>query len=158
MNRITNMYSHRITNTLTGLPMEKESVILLVDDRPENLLALESILHEDHRKFLTATSGGEALLMTDIESIDLILLDYHLGELNGIEVARQLRKQPSTAHIPIIIVTAISKRETLALEEFEAGTIDLLRKPLDFEETRAKVSLYEEMSLLRKQCISKKDQ
>lgn len=158
MNRITNMFSHRITSSLIGLPMEKESVILLVDDRPENLLALESILHEDHRKFLTATSGGEALLMTDIENIDLILLDYHLGELNGIEVARQLRKQPSTAHIPIIIVTAISKRETLALEEFEAGTIDLLRKPLDFEETRAKVSLYEEMSLLRKQCISKKNQ
>lgn len=152
------MYFQRITSTLTGLPMQKESTILLVDDRPENLLALESILHEDHRKFLTATSGGEALLMTDLESIDLILLDYNLGEMNGIDVARQLRKQPATAHIPIILVTAISKRETLPLEEFEAGTIDLLRKPLDFEETSAKVSLYEEMSLLRKQCLSKKNQ
>ncbi|MBK7967223.1 MAG: response regulator [Bacteroidetes bacterium] len=137
--------------------MQKDSILLLVDDRPENLLALESILNEDHRKFLTATSGSEALLMTDLENIDLILLDYHLGELNGIEVARQLRKRPSTAHIPIILVTAISKRESLTLEEFEAGTIDVLRKPLDFEETRAKVSLYEEMSLFRKQCLGKKN-
>jgi two-component system, sensor histidine kinase and response regulator len=152
------MYNERITSTFTGLPMQKESILLLVDDRPENLLALENILYEDNRKFLTATSGGEALLMTNLECIDLILLDFHLGEMTGIDVARQLRKQPQTAHIPIILVTAISKRETLSLEEFEAGTIDLLRKPLDFEETRAKVSLYEEMSLLRKHCLSKKNQ
>jgi two-component system, sensor histidine kinase and response regulator len=151
------MYNQRITSSLTGIPMQKESTILLVDDRPENLLALENILNEDHRKFLTATSGAEALLMTDLENIDLILLDYHLGEINGIDVTRQLRKRPSTAHIPIIIVTAISKRESLSLEEFEAGTIDILRKPLDFQETRAKVSLYEEMSLLRRQCLSKKN-
>ncbi len=158
MKSITNMYSQSITSTLTGLPMQKESILLLVDDRPENLLALESILHEDHRKFLTATSGGEALLMTDLENIDLILLDFHLGEMNGIDVVRLLRKRPSTAHIPIIIVTAISKRETLSLEEFEAGTIDILHKPLDFQETRAKVSLFEDMSLLRKQCLNKKNQ
>lgn len=138
--------------------MQKDSILLLVDDRPENLLALESILHEDHRKFLTATSGNEALIMTDLESIDLILLDYHLGEMNGIDVARELRRRPATAHIPIILVTAISKRETLSLDEFEVGTIDILRKPLDFVETRAKVSLYEEMSLLRKQCLNQKNQ
>lgn len=158
MNNKTNLYSTSITSTLIGLPMQKDSILLLVDDRPENLLALESILQEDHRKFLTATSGSEALVMTDLESIDLILLDFHLGEMNGIEVARQLRKQPATAHIPIILVTAISKRETLSLNEFEAGTIDILHKPLDFAETRAKVSLYEEMSLLRKQCLNQKNQ
>jgi CheY-like chemotaxis protein len=138
--------------------MQQDSILLLVDDRPENLLALESILSEDHRKFLTATSGSEALIMTDMESIDLILLDFNLGEMNGIEVARQLRKRPATAHIPIILVTAISKREILSLEEFEVGTIDILHKPLDFSETRAKVSLYEEMSLLRKQCLNQKNQ
>jgi two-component system, sensor histidine kinase and response regulator len=155
MNKITNLYPNRIISALAGMPMQNDSTILLVDDRPENLVALESILNEDHRKFLTATSGGEALLMTSLESIDLILLDYHLGEMNGIDVARKLRKQPATAHIPIIMVTAISQRETLPLEEFESGTIDVLRKPLDFQETRAKVSLYEDMSLLRKQCIGK---
>ncbi|MBK9637025.1 MAG: response regulator [Bacteroidetes bacterium] len=138
--------------------MQKESILLLVDDRPENLLALENILDEEHRKFLTATSGSEALLMTDIENIDLILLDFHLGEMTGVEVARELRKRPATAHIPIILVTAISKRETVCFDEFENGTIDILRKPLDFAETRAKVSLYEEMSILRKQCLNKKDQ
>ena len=157
MNNKTNLYSQSITSTLIGLPMQKDSIILLVDDRPENLLALESILSEDHRKFLTATSGGEALIMTAMENIDLILLDVHLGEVNGVDVARDLRKKPATAHIPIIFVTAISKRETLSLEEFEPGTVDILRKPLDFAETRAKVNLYEEMSLLRKHYLNQKN-
>ena len=158
MKNKTYLYTQSITTTLIGLPMQKDSILLLVDDRPENLLALEHILDEDHRKFLTATSGSETLLMTELENIDLILLDFHLGEMNGIEVARQLRKRPATAHIPIILVTAISKRETLSLDEFEAGTIDILHKPLDFAETRAKVNLYEEMSLLRKQCLHQKNQ
>lgn len=145
------MYSQNMTQSLIGQPIShKKSNILLVDDRPENLVALESILSERHRLFLTATSGPEALLMTDLENIDLILLDYQLGDMNGIEVAKALRKQPRTAHIPIIFVTAVSKREQLPTSEFEAGTIDLLRKPLDLDETRAMVALYEEMALLRK--------
>jgi len=148
------MYNTSITSTLMGTIMTKKSMILLVDDRPENLIALESILNEDHRTFLTATSGSEALIMTSLENIDLILLDFHLGEMNGLDVTRQLRLNPATANIPVILVTAISKREALNLDEFEPGTIDILHKPLDFDETRAKVNLYEEMSLLRKQCTS----
>ena len=65
MNNKTIPYSQSITSTLIGLPMQKDSILLLVDDRPENLLALESILNEDHRKFLTATSGSEISTATD---------------------------------------------------------------------------------------------
>lgn len=61
--------------------MNRKTNILLVDDRPENLLTLESVFSEDHRDFLSATSGAEALLMCKLEKIDLILLDYRLEDM-----------------------------------------------------------------------------
>lgn len=130
--------------------MQNNTMILLVDDRPENLLTLESILSEDHRTFLSATSGAEALIMTGLEKIDLILLDYRLDDMTGIDVAHALRKQPATSHIPIVLVTALSKREIPDLSDFEAGTIDVLNKPLDLEEARAKIAIFEEMTFLYK--------
>ncbi|MFN8155295.1 MAG: response regulator [Bacteroidia bacterium] len=130
--------------------MEYKNTILLVDDRPENLLTLESILSEPHRTFLSATSGAEALLMCNLEKIDLILLDYRLDDMNGMEVIRELRKNNPTAHIPVILVTALSKRESPVLDEFEPGTVDILHKPLDMFEARKKVDLYEDVIQFRK--------
>ena len=138
--------------------MENKIRILLVDDRPENLLTLESILAEDYRQFLSATSGAEALLMTELEDFDLILLDYRLDDMNGIDVAKALRLKPRTSHIPILLVTALSKRESPHLEDFEAGTIDILYKPLDIELTRQKTSFYEEKSFSRKNEMMFKNQ
>lgn len=125
--------------------MENKTYILLVDDRPENLLTLESVLSEDHREFLSATSGGEALLMCDMESIDMILLDYKLDDMTGIEVARSLRSKDKTKNIPIILVTALSKRECPNLDEFEPGSMDVLFKPLDIFEARDKVDRLEQI-------------
>ena len=125
--------------------MEKKTTILLVDDRPENLLTLESILSEPHRHFISATSGSEALLMCKMEKIDLILLDYRLDDMTGLEVIHQLRSETTTARIPVILVTALSKRESPSLDQFETGTVDILHKPLDMFEARKKVDLFEEM-------------
>jgi CheY-like chemotaxis protein len=134
--------------------MKKKTYILLVDDRPENLLTLESVLSEDHREFLSATSGAEALLMCDMESIDMILLDYKLDDMTGIEVARSLRSKDKTKHIPIILVTALSKRECPSLDEFEPGSMDVLFKPLDIFEAREKVDALEQRVLQTKEMIN----
>ncbi len=133
--------------------MEQKTTLLLVDDRPENLLTLESILSEDNRHFLSATSGAEALLMCKMEKIDLILLDYRLDDMTGIEVINELRSDKSTQHIPVILVTALSKRESPSLEGFEPGTVDILHKPLDMFEARKKVDLFEEMIHFRKSSV-----
>lgn len=138
--------------------MENKIRILLVDDRPENLLTLESILAEDHRQFLSATSGAEALLMTELEDFDLILLDYRLDDMNGIDVAKALRLKPKTSHIPILLVTALSKRESPHLEDFEEGTIEIIYKPLDIELTRNKTRYYEEKTLSRRKEMLVKNQ
>lgn len=130
--------------------MNKKTKILIVDDRPENLLTLESILAEDHRTFISATSGREALLMTSLEEFDLIMLDYRLDDMTGIDVAESLRANSTTAHIPILLVTALTKRESPSLNHFEKETIDIIHKPLDFEIARNKTSQFEKLSLERK--------
>ncbi|CAN5450899.1 N/A [soil metagenome] len=129
--------------------MMQKIKILLVDDRPENLLTLESILEDDKRHFLSATSGAEALLMCNIESIGMILLDYQLDDMTGLEVAHRLRKNPQTSHIPIIFVTALSKTERKKLNEFEPGTVDFLFKPLELEDACTKVAIFEKLVRLQ---------
>lgn len=124
--------------------------ILIADDRPENIFTLESILEDDNRLFLSATSGSETLLMCAIEKIDLILLDYQLGDLHGLEVARSLRKEEATKHIPIIFVSAVSKEARLELREFEEGTVDFLFKPLDMDEARIKIAVFQRLCVMQK--------
>ena len=99
--------------------------ILLVDDIPENLLTLESILEDDSRILIKAFSGNEALKLLMEEPIDLILLDIQMPEMDGVEVAQLLRVNPKTKHIPIIFVSAIAKSERPSLDGFETGTFEL---------------------------------
>ncbi len=126
--------------------------ILLVDDIPENIFTLEHILESESRKFLTASSGAEALLLASIEKVDLILLDFKLDDMDGIEVAKQLRSDLKTKHIPIIFVTAASKNERKKSKLFDLGTVDFLFKPLDLDETCTKVFLFEKIIQLE-MCI-----
>lgn len=117
--------------------------ILLVDDIPENLLTLENIIEDDNRLLIKAFSGNEALKITMEENIDLILLDIQMPEMDGVEVAQLLRNNTKTKHIPIIFVSAIARSERPPIDVFETGTVDFIPKPLDIEETRKKVAIYE---------------
>ncbi len=119
--------------------------ILIVDDRPENLLTLESIIEKEGRNIIKASGGNEALRLAIRENIGLILLDIQMPDIDGVEVAGLLRSNSKTRHIPIIFVSAVSKSERPALNQFEEGTIDCLNKPLDLEETKMKVSFYERL-------------
>jgi len=119
--------------------------ILLVDDRPENLLVLEELLAGEHRRFVRAASGNEALRYVLKGSIGLILLDVQMPDMDGFEVASLIKSNPTTREIPIIFMTAISKDEKYALKGFEGGGIDYLHKPLNPDITRAKILIFEEL-------------
>lgn len=120
--------------------------ILLVDDRPENLYALQDMLEEEGRTFLTAGSGNEALkILLRNPDIGLIMLDVQMPDMDGFEVARILKANAKTRDISIIFVTAISKEEQYVLKGFEEGAVDYLQKPLDIRVTRAKVKVFEHL-------------
>jgi len=115
--------------------------ILLVDDRPENLYYLESMLAQDDREIITANSGEDALKIAFQENLSLILLDVQMPDMDGFEVAHMLKSTKQTRKIPIVFVTAISKEKKYMLQGLEEGAIDYLFKPLDIEITRAKVNM-----------------
>jgi len=122
--------------------------VLLVDDREENIIALQEILEADNRQFITATSGNEALkLVLKHEDIGLVMLDVQMPGMDGFEVARILKSNPKTKDISIIFVTAISKDEQYVLQGFREGAVDYLQKPLDVNITRAKVKVFEQLFL-----------
>ena len=105
----------------------QEFVILLVDDRPENILSLEEILAKNGRRFIKADSGNEALKQVlKNGDIGLIMLDVQMPDMDGFEVAHILKANPKTKDIAIIFVTAISKDEQYVLKGFEEGAVDYL--------------------------------
>ncbi len=125
---------------------QNEFTILLVDDREENLIALEDMLEKEGRTFLKAASGNEALkAVLKNNDIGLIMLDVQMPGMDGFEVARILKSNPKTKNISIIFVTAINKEEQYVLKGFEEGAVDYLQKPLDVHITRAKVNVFEHL-------------
>ncbi len=131
---------------MSHFPNNENFLILLVDDRPENLIALEEILAQPGRSFIKANSGNEALkLALKHENIGLVMLDVQMPEMDGFEVARMLQLNKKTQHLSIIFVTAISKEEQFVLKGFEEGAVDYLQKPLDVNITRAKVKVFERL-------------
>lgn len=133
-------------STVEIMQEKKELYILLVDDKPENLLTLEAILEAPNRCFIKATGGNEALKCAiKYQDIGLIILDVQMPDMDGFEVASILQSNPRTKHISIIFVTAINKEEYYVLRGFEDGAVDYLAKPLDVNLTRAKVAVFERL-------------
>jgi len=136
--------------------------ILLVDDRPENLLALEAILEPLEQKLLYAHSGEEALRQLLQHDVAIILLDVQMPVLDGFETARLIKQRERTKHIPIIFVTAISKDEEHVFRGYSAGAVDYVFKPFSPEVLRSKVAvfveLHEKTEQLRQQAEQLKEQ
>ena len=117
--------------------------LLLVDDRPENLLVLEAVLGEVDYTLIKAHSGAEALsLLKEQPDIALILLDVQMPEMDGFEVARRIKERPESREIPIVFITAIHKGDPFVKQGFKAGAIDYFSKPIDSEILKAKVGIY----------------
>jgi PAS domain S-box-containing protein len=119
--------------------------VLLVDDRPENLLALEAILEPLGQNLIYANSGEDALRQLLRHDIAVILLDVQMPELNGFETAQLIKQRERTSHVPIIFVTAISKDEEQVFRGYSAGAVDYVFKPFNPEVLRSKVSVFIEL-------------
>jgi CheY-like chemotaxis protein len=121
------------------------SKILIVDDRPENLLALEAILSGLGHELLRATSGEEALKQLLVEEVALILLDVQMPGMDGFETAAHVKARERTSHIPIVFLTAIDGEAHQAYRGYTAGGVDYLAKPFDPWVLRAKVGVFIEL-------------
>lgn len=118
---------------------EEKFKILIVDDRPENLLTLESMLDSPELYVVKANSGNEALGLMLEHTFALVLLDVQMPVMDGFEVAELMRSNDRTKHIPIIFVTAISTERKHIFKGYETGAVDYLYKPLDLEILRSKI-------------------
>jgi len=116
--------------------------ILIVDDREENLLTLESILENPELNIVKARSGNEALGLMLEYNFAMVLLDVQMPEMDGFETAELMRSNERTRNIPIIFVTAISKQRQHVFKGYEAGAVDYLYKPLDLEILQSKIKAY----------------
>jgi response regulator RpfG family c-di-GMP phosphodiesterase len=119
--------------------------VLVVDDRAENLLALEGLLSRPDRNVIKASSGNEALALTLDHDLAMVLMDVQMPDLNGFETAELLRGSERTRHIPIIFITAINKEQQYVFKGYEAGAVDYLFKPVDPDILEAKVGVFCEL-------------
>jgi len=131
--------------------------ILIVDDKPANLLVLEGVLKNPQLDLIRANSGNEALSLTLKHNLALVLLDVQMPEMNGFEVAKYLRGNKQTRHIPIIFITAISREQQYIFEGYDSGAVDYLLKPIEPVVLRNKVRvfclLYQQKRQLQEQLI-----
>ena len=127
--------------------MENQMIqnIMLVDDRPENLMVLENVLEAPGRNFVKADSGEEALRLLLKNDISLILLDVQMPGIDGFETASLIRGTQRTRNIPIIFVTAISKEQKHIFKGYESGAVDYMFKPLDPDIVQRKVDIFLEL-------------
>ncbi|HIJ89941.1 MAG: response regulator [Desulfobulbaceae bacterium] len=114
------------------------STILLVDDEPRNLRLLQVLLQAEGYATLSAECGAEALNLAAEQRPDIILLDIMMSGMDGFEVAQQLKANPDTRNIPIIMVTSLDDR-TSRLRALEIGAAEFLSKPVDRAELSIRV-------------------
>ncbi len=119
--------------------------ILIVDDHPANLMALEALLEPLKQRVVKAGSGDEALKLLLTEDFALILLDVQMPGIDGFETAKLVKAHKRTAAIPIIFVTAISRDAANVFKGYAHGAVDYLLKPIDPDILRAKVSTFLEL-------------
>jgi two-component system sensor histidine kinase/response regulator len=137
-------------------PPEAERVnLLLVDDQPANLLALEAMLQDLGQHIVKAGSGREALKWLLTNDCAVILLDVKMPEMDGFETAELIRQRDRSRHTPIIFLTAADRSQTQAMRGYAVGAVDYLIKPVVPEFVRSKVTVFVELAktteLLRRQ-------
>ena len=119
--------------------------VLLVDDRSENLLALEAVLEPLGLNLVSVRSGKDALRRLLVDEFAVIILDVQMPEMDGFETARLIKGRERTRHVPIIFLTAISGGLEHHLKGYAAGAIDYVYKPFEPDILRAKVAVLAEL-------------
>lgn len=118
---------------------------LLVDDLPENLLALSAVLQRDDVDILTARSGTEALELMLEHDFALAFLDVQMPEMDGFELAELIRGAERTRHVPLIFVTAGTRDQNRMFKGYESGAVDFLYKPIEPHVARSKSEIFFEL-------------
>ena len=122
---------------------EQRVNILLVDDRVENLVALESILDAPDYRLVRALNGQDALLAVLADDFAAIVLDVQMPGMSGIELAQLIRQRRKSQHVPILFLTAHGDQS--AIDGYQAGAVDFLTKPVQAGVLRSKVAVFAEL-------------
>ncbi|WP_121357350.1 sensor histidine kinase [Flavisolibacter nicotianae] len=131
---------------LDDIKLEKRIKILIVDDRPDNLLSIETILENDNYEIVKAQSGKAALkILLNQHDFTLILMDVQMPDINGLETASLIYQREKLKHIPIIFITAHNYNDEHVFEGYKIGAIDYIYKPINPELLRFKVGVFAEM-------------
>jgi two-component sensor histidine kinase/DNA-binding NarL/FixJ family response regulator len=128
--------------------------ILMVDDRPDNLLALEAVLEDPRYTLVKASSGLEAIAKLETADFTIILLDVQMPQMDGFETARRIKWDPRFRDIPIIFITAISRDPVHVFRGYDSGAIDYILKPLDDYVLRSKVRVLADLYEKNQQIIA----
>jgi len=132
--------------------------LLIVDDLPENLLALEASIRDDGYSIHQASSGEQALALLLEHEFALAILDVQMPGMNGFELAELIRGMARTKHLPIVFVSAAGKELDYAFKGYENGAVDFLYKPLDAYAVKSKVQvfadLFRQRTELRRQLVA----
>lgn len=126
------------------------SKLLIVDDLPENLLALEALIKGEGREVFKASSADEALSLLLEHEFALALLDVQMPGMDGFALAELMRGTERTKNIPIVFVTAAGRELNYAFKGYESGAVDFLYKPLDNHAVRSKVNVFVDLYRQRK--------
>lgn len=125
-----------------------KSLILVVDDNPQNLKFLGQLLSENGYEVGMAQNGQQALNFVNKNLPDLILLDIMMPEIDGFEVCKTLKSKLSTRHIPVIFLTAKTETDDI-VKGFDAGGVDYVTKPFNSAELLSRIRTHIEVKILR---------
>ncbi|HEY2689866.1 MAG TPA: response regulator [Streptosporangiaceae bacterium] len=131
--------------------MAEKAKILLVDDRAENIVALEAILSSLNQTLVPARSGDAALKALLSDEFAVILLDVLMPGMDGFETAAHIKRRPKTRDVPIIFLTARNAEPDYAFRSYSAGAVDYIAKPFDPWVLRAKVSVFVDLYMKNRQ-------
>ena len=138
-------------NRQNGAARDDRVNILLVDDRPENLLALEAILEPLSQNLIRANSGPEALKRVLEMDFATILLDVQMPGMNGFEVAEIIKSRERSRTIPIIFLSAINKEEAYVFKGYAMGAVDYVFKPFNPDVLRMKVAVFVDLFIKQRE-------
>jgi CheY-like chemotaxis protein len=129
--------------------------VLIVDDIPENLVALEAVLEDLPCQLVSASSGADALAKLLKQEFALVLLDVQMPEMDGFEVAEIMRSNKRTMNVPIIFVTANSRDDRNMRRGYQSGAVDYLFKPIDPTMLCSKVNFFLQLDYQKKRLEAK---
>ena len=139
------------SGTGEGMERQPEVSILLVDDQPSNLLALEAILAGEGLNLVRAVSGGEALMRVLDEDFAVILMDVQMPGMDGFETAELIRQRDRSRHTPFVFLTAYQSSDVQIQRGYALGAVNFLSKPVVPMVLRSKVAVFVELFLKNEQ-------